>query len=108
MEQKNYNMKNCIYMGESQQFWSTTPKIIFCDVSGNPKRYPNYRITGITNYRTVPKYQNADVGRLITENSKFVKIDPKKFFSSYFGSKNCLRVILECVLYTAKYGNNPK
>ena len=25
---KNYNMKNCIYMGESQQFRST-PKIYF-------------------------------------------------------------------------------
>ena len=66
------------------------------------QRFP-YRNTGITNYRTVPKYQNADVVRLITEKSKFIKIDPK--FSN-FSSKNCLRVILECVLYTAKYGRS--
>ena len=44
----------------------------------------------------VQKYQNADVVRLVTENSMLVKIDPKSFFTN-FGSINCLHVILECV-----------
>ena len=69
----------------------------FCDVSGNPLRYPNYRITGITNYRTVPKYQNADVVRLITENSIFVKIDPKSFFLHISAPK------IVCMLYLSAF-----
>ena len=72
-------------------------KIIFCDISGNPLRYPNYRITGITNYRTVPIYQNADVVRLITENSKFVKIDPKSFLFQISAPK------IACVLYSSAF-----
>ena len=35
----------------------------------------------------VPKYQNVDVVQLITENSKFVKIDPKSFFSQISAPK---------------------
>ena len=35
-EQKNYNVKNCIYMGESQQFWSA-PKWYFVTSAVIPK-----------------------------------------------------------------------
>ena len=63
-------------MGESQQYRST-PKLYFVTSAVIPQ---GIWITGITHYRTVPKYQNADVVRLSTEKSKFVKTDPKMFF----------------------------
>ena len=45
----------------------------------------------------VPKYQNADVVQLITENLKFVKIDPKSFFSQISAPK------IACVLYSSAF-----
>ena len=44
-------------------------------------RYLNYRKTGLTNYCTIPKYQNADVVQLITENRQNWH---KKFFFFIF------------------------
>ena len=45
----------------------------------------------------VPKYQNADVVRLITENLKFVKIDPKRFFLQISAPK------IACVLHLSAF-----
>ena len=45
----------------------------------------------------VLKYQNADVVGLITENSKFVKIDPKSFFLQISAPK------IACLLYLSVF-----
>ena len=71
MEQKNYNTKNCIYMGKSQQFRST-PKLY--PVTSAVSLYPN---TGIIDYRTVPKSQ---IGTTSYQKFEIRQNWPKKLF----------------------------
>ena len=65
-------------------------------IHGIGRGVPN-GITGITNYRTVLKYQNAEVVRLITEDSKFLKIDRKSFFHQISALK------IACMLYSSAF-----